>query len=309
MAAPTLPNWDQQLASEIGVPYSPGLGQFMSLWSRAEGGGATNNPFNTTQPGFGATGSYNSVGVKNYADPDMGIKATAATLKNGRYGNILAAMRTGDPRQMAQALANSPWGTGALVLKMLGGGGAAPVVSNAGAIPPTPSPPGVIKSSLTGGTAPSLSSILAASQPSDAVVNLLKQISPMAGRAAQAAQATIPLPQMPALPGQKSKQPVAMVGVDPTDPQHIKAANLVKQYLGTPYQWGGTSPKGFDCSGLVQFTLGKEGISVPRTSQEQFKSGTPVAKGDLQPGDAVFFEEGKGGPGHEGMYIGNGQFV
>jgi cell wall-associated NlpC family hydrolase len=306
MAAPG-GNWQQQLAQEIGVPLSPGVGQFFDMWTRAEGGGATNNPFNTTQPGFNAQGNYNSVGVKNYADPTSGIRATAATLKNGRYGNILAAMRTGDPHAMAQALANSPWGTGALVLKMLGGGGGAQQPASA-PVPNSPQatpPPGT---TLTGKQPPSVASILAASAPSDATVNLLKQISPLAGRAAQAAQATIPvpLPQMPLAP---KNQPRAVVGVDPTDPNHVQAVNLVKQYLGTPYVWGGHKPGGFDCSGLVQYTLGKAGIQVPRTSQQQFATGTPVAKGKLRPGDAVFFEPGKGGPGHEGMYIGNNQFI
>jgi cell wall-associated NlpC family hydrolase len=59
----------------------------------------------------------------------------------------------------------------------------------------------------------------------------------------------------------------------------------------------------------VQYTLAQRGIAVPRTTYDQFKTGTPVAKNALQPGDAVFFEPSKAGPGHEGMYIGNGQFV
>ncbi|HUZ10053.1 MAG TPA: NlpC/P60 family protein [Acidimicrobiales bacterium] len=83
------------------------------------------------------------------------------------------------------------------------------------------------------------------------------------------------------------------------------------QYLGVPYQWGGTSPStGFDCSGLVQHVYGDLGISLPRTSQEQATMGQPVA--DLaaaQPGDLLFFEPGPSGPGHVGIYIGNGKMV
>ena len=84
-----------------------------------------------------------------------------------------------------------------------------------------------------------------------------------------------------------------------------------EQYLGVPYQWGGTSPTtGFDCSGLVQHVYGDLGISLPRTSQEQVTVGTPVASvADAQPGDLVFFEPSASGPGHVGIYIGNGQMI
>lgn len=106
---------------------------FLNAWARAEGGSASNNPFNTTQGAPGAT-SYNSVGVRNYVTPSQGIGATVQTLNNGRYGNILAALRAGNnARAAASALASSPWGTGALVLKILG---EAPAV----ATPPTAPP-------------------------------------------------------------------------------------------------------------------------------------------------------------------------
>jgi cell wall-associated NlpC family hydrolase len=84
-----------------------------------------------------------------------------------------------------------------------------------------------------------------------------------------------------------------------------------EQYLGVPYQWGGTSPTtGFDCSGLVQHVYGDLGITLPRTSQEQVNVGTPVdSLADAQPGDLVFFEPGPSGPGHVGIYIGNGQMI
>ena len=88
--------------------------------------------------------------------------------------------------------------------------------------------------------------------------------------------------------------------------------NTAKKYLGTPYVWGGTSPKGFDCSGLMQYTYSQNGISIPRTAREQFKSGTAVSQGNLQPGDLVFFKGSKGSaeaPGHVGMYVGNGQYI
>lgn len=83
------------------------------------------------------------------------------------------------------------------------------------------------------------------------------------------------------------------------------------KYLGVPYQWGGTSTTtGFDCSGLVQHVYGDLGISLPRTSQEQATVGQPVdSLADAQPGDLLFFEPGASGPGHVGIYIGNGQMI
>ncbi len=83
------------------------------------------------------------------------------------------------------------------------------------------------------------------------------------------------------------------------------------QYLGVPYQWGGESPAtGFDCSGLVQKVFANLGVSLPRTSEEQSTVGTPVASlSEAQPGDLLFFEPGPGGPGHVGIYVGNGMMI
>lgn len=81
-------------------------------------------------------------------------------------------------------------------------------------------------------------------------------------------------------------------------------------FLGTPYVWGGTSPSGFDCSGFVQYVYSHFGVSIPRTSEDQFGYGTPVSQSQLQPGDLVFFEpDGSGLPGHVGMYIGGGDII
>ncbi len=84
-----------------------------------------------------------------------------------------------------------------------------------------------------------------------------------------------------------------------------------QQYLGVPYQWGGTNPAtGLDCSGLVQRVYGDLGIQMPRTSQEQATVGTAVANlASAQPGDLVFFDPSASGPGHVGIYIGNGQMI
>lgn len=80
-----------------------------------------------------------------------------------------------------------------------------------------------------------------------------------------------------------------------------------KQYLGVPYVWGGESPSGLDCSGLVQRTFADLGIDLPRVAADQQKVGTPVASlADAQPGDLLFF----GQPAyHVAIYLGNNQLI
>jgi cell wall-associated NlpC family hydrolase len=92
----------------------------------------------------------------------------------------------------------------------------------------------------------------------------------------------------------------------------LKAIALAQHYLGTPYVWGGTKPGGFDCSGLLQYVWAKQGVNIPRTTYDQWKSGKPVGRGQLRPGDAVFFRgsDARGNlPGHVGIYIGGGRFI
>lgn len=84
--------------------------------------------------------------------------------------------------------------------------------------------------------------------------------------------------------------------------------NTAMRYLGTPYRWGGTSPSGFDCSGLVQYVCRANGISVPRVAASQRGAGTYISRENLQPGDLVFFSNG-GGISHVGIYAGNGNMV
>ena len=80
---------------------------------------------------------------------------------------------------------------------------------------------------------------------------------------------------------------------------------IAMQYLGRPYVWGGASPSGFDCSGFTMYVYAQVGVSLPHNAAMQFGMGVPVSRGDLQPGDLVFFY----GLGHVGLYIGGGSFI
>ncbi len=105
----------------LGAPITKNNMLFFYAWRQSEGGRASYNPFNTTMTADGAT-NYNHVGVKNYVSREQGILSTIKTLKLGYYTEIVDCLRrSADPKETAQALKNSPWGTGALALKVIDG--------------------------------------------------------------------------------------------------------------------------------------------------------------------------------------------
>jgi cell wall-associated NlpC family hydrolase len=87
--------------------------------------------------------------------------------------------------------------------------------------------------------------------------------------------------------------------------QYGGVVGIAMHYLGVPYVWGGSSPSGFDCSGFVMYVYAQMGVSLPHYTGAQWNVGVPVSRGDLQPGDLVFFD----GLGHVGIYIGGNQFI
>ncbi len=84
-----------------------------------------------------------------------------------------------------------------------------------------------------------------------------------------------------------------------------------KKLLGTPYVYGGNSPqRGFDCSGLVQYSHKAAGIQLPRTTRQLYRATKPVRRRSLQAGDLVFFRINPGRTvSHVGIYLGNGKFI
>ena len=108
----------------------------------------------------------------------------------------------------------------------------------------------------------------------------------------------------PAPIDQHSRQPATALNGD----AGYQAAAAALQQVGTPYQFGGATPKGFDCSGLVQYAYSRAGKRVPRTTGQLWAQLQPIPPRDLQPGDVLFFRiEGK--MSHVGLYLGDARFV
>lgn len=88
-----------------------------------------------------------------------------------------------------------------------------------------------------------------------------------------------------------------------------KIADAAMKMIGVPYKWGGTTVKGFDCSGMVWYVFDQNSISLPRTADVQYKMGKIAARDHLQKGDLVFFTTYEPGPSHVGIYLEKGKFI
>jgi len=111
------------------------------------------------------------------------------------------------------------------------------------------------------------------------------------------------------LPGGQIRAPISihsLLSVDKKNKLEITGKKIVAtaaRFLGTPYLWGGLTPFGYDCSGLVQMVFGFYGIKLPRDSKDQRNEGVPVERAELQPGDLIF------SPGHVAISCGGNEIL
>jgi murein DD-endopeptidase len=115
------------------------------------------------------------------------------------------------------------------------------------------------------------------------------------------------LPALAACASAPQSAPVASRGA--TKAAGDQAANQAAKMVGKPYRYGGSTPAGFDCSGLVQYSYRQAGVALPRSTDEQRSASRLVKIADLRRGDLLFFNQEGKKYGHLGMYIGDGKFV
>lgn len=104
------------------------------------------------------------------------------------------------------------------------------------------------------------------------------------------------------------RKAVAPIPAKPRPASH-RALSIAANMIGTPYRYGGTSPRGFDCSGLVYYAYSRVGIQAPRSTKEQYRRVQRIKTSELQPGDLVFFKLSGNRVSHVGLYAGNKRFI
>ncbi|WP_255411513.1 C40 family peptidase [Georgenia sp. SYP-B2076] len=132
------------------------------------------------------------------------------------------------------------------------------------------------------------------------VVERATRPAPAASRSNERAALATAATAAPATAAAPAAAPAAAA---PASASASQIVNIARKYVGTPYVYGGTTPAGFDCSGFTAYVFAQAGINLPRTSSAQRAAGTVVSAAQARPGDLVW------GPGHVGIYTGNGNHI
>lgn len=285
----------------IGAPDTPANRKFLSSWQAKEGGWTNNsasfNPLNTTH---GPGQSINSVGVKAFSDYGTGVKMTAQTILNGRYPNIVAGLRSGNPYNHDVSGDLSTWVSGSPT------GGLSYAASVTG-------------QKSTGAPRPNQVRSVQSSRG--------QKIGPGTNVNKQKALQWLSIAQEYAQTGEVQSNSVARVvkAVDrlgTVEPPHYNQAKsqarspmaggvvdsvlaAAHDQVGKPYVFGsGPDTSSFDCSDLIQWAYKQVGIDIPRTTFDQINVGQAVNPKNLKPGDLVFPSNH-----HVVMYVGGGKVI
>lgn len=304
-------DWRRVYLSALGARPTTANLRFLAKWQPWEGGATNNsasfNYFNTTQRMPGST-SINSVGVQAYHSLAEGAQAFAKTLLgNSHYAGLVTALRSGSGSGPGAIAALATWVSG----KPDSADGVAyakKVLASAGQLIPSAS------GKYTPQAVPAIPGQPAVPQPPDLTGSAVGTLAHVAAHTFSPQESLAALTQSVAsqLPAGGTTLPAGQPTTLPVKPRSTKGKTVValaETYIGTPYLWGGKNPKGFDCSGLLQYVWGQKGVKIGPDTYTQFGQGRVIARGRLQPGDAVFFEPSSRGPGHVAMYIGNGKVI
>lgn len=307
----------------LGGKWTSEKARFFDAWQRAEGTAATYNPFATTRSGYaGETDlANNPAHVKNYPSAQVGMQATYDTLaRTDFYPNIVKLLKDPDTtaEQLAQAVAQSPWGTGVGVLRALG-------VTNAEAYETATK--SQAKVDVISGEQQAIDTTIQDSlarldklMPTPEYAAAVGKLGPLSRREAafttemvgnlqnqlqsraEARAATYGGTTLPATDeaGFVAKGPNSVVN---------RVLYIAQKQIGKPYVWGAESPAegGFDCSGLIDYAYRQAGIDLPGrlTTYSAMNIGKSVKGKTLLPGDMIITNGGK----HMVMYTGNGQVI
>lgn len=103
--------------------------------------------------------------------------------------------------------------------------------------------------------------------------------------------------------------PVTWQDIDRSQAAAEQVCDMAMSFLGTPYRFGGASPSGFDCSGLVHYVYREVGVDLPRNSRDQSRAGSAATLRTMLRGDLIFFKIDRDIVSHVGIYVGRGEFV
>jgi cell wall-associated NlpC family hydrolase len=324
----SIADWRTALLQRVGAKPTQQNLRFLETWQRLEGGHTNNdarfNWLNTTVDGPGAVRDINSVGVTAFDSFNHGVGALAKTLENGRYGDVIAALRSGNPYQAKPVAGLSTWLSGSpnsasgakYASRVLGtpieqakGAARSAYDASPAAVVNGPSPNQLLafRQQAVGALLQMSANTVAGRGPNSNWDALGQLGAARAGLMQAQAQATLSEQDARQTGGTTMPPEGAIVGAKG---KARSVLEIAAAQVGKPYVWGAESPAegGFDCSGLIDYSFRKAGIKLPvprLTTQSAMKLGISVKGKPLQPGDWLITNGGK----HMVIYAGGGQVI
>ena len=133
-------------------------------------------------------------------------------------------------------------------------------------------------------------------------------VRPLLGCALLASPVVAQTARVDSMPASQLRKPFARFS-ESVHSVRDSLVSVARAQVGTRYVFGGTTPNGFDCSGLVKYVMAAMRVDLPRTAAQQARIGSEVSRDRLRPGDLLTFGKGKRGVSHIGIYVGEGRYI